>query len=338
MTRLRCALAAFLIGFAVFRPFASTAQQYDPRPDILRRKIQMMGAGFVGYVKSAAADTVTVTSDGSYSVIPKGEERTFQITPNTTVSRMKEDGQFEQPQALQPNELRAGEFVGVVQDSQFYTLPASIAERPPTGLAAAPTAPPPAPQDLSPAMQELYRQGYADWRRREQISGSQFVGFVQSATTDTVTVISDRDSSIFLRKGSQYTFQITSDTKVESDVSSSRKEPHGGDQVTIRYRDLGDTHLALGIHIRGTGVVVEAPGLPSQPSVPPSPPSTYSQASMSGQASVPSDEDLQAGTELMRTNHCKAAIGYFDRFDPKSSGPAIQCLRLSRSVSQTDER
>src|ERR1035437_9298566 len=179
MARARGVLAAFVIAFAVLRSGAPAAQQYDARQDILRAKIRAMGAGFVGNVKSTTADTVTVTSDGSYSVIRKGEECTFKITPNTTVSQMKEDGEFKQPQAFQANKLRAAEFVGVVEDTQnfrserhcalqIYPLPASIAGRPPTGLAAAPAAPPPAPSHMSPAMQELYREGYADWRKREQ--------------------------------------------------------------------------------------------------------------------------------------------------------------------------
>jgi hypothetical protein len=58
----------------ILRTGASIAQPYDASPGILRHQIKMMGAGLVGNVKSALADTVTVTSDGSYSVIPKGEK------------------------------------------------------------------------------------------------------------------------------------------------------------------------------------------------------------------------------------------------------------------------
>ena len=153
MDRSSCLLAGLLIGFAVLQPRASIAQPYDPndpRPDIVRRQIRAIGAGFVGYVKSATADTVTVTSDGSYSVIPKGTEYTFLITPATQVFHMREDGEFKPPDAWHGTELRAADFVGVNYDDRgvahialrIYTLPPSIAGQPPTGPAVAPTCAP----------------------------------------------------------------------------------------------------------------------------------------------------------------------------------------------------
>jgi hypothetical protein len=273
MGRSRCLRAALLIGIALLHPCASIAQQYDWRLDILRRQIREIGAGFVGHVKSATADTVTVTSDGSYGVIKKRTEYTFHITPDTMVFHMREDGEFKQPHAFHANELRAAEFVGVNYDDRggahialrIYTLPLSVADRPPTGPAVGPLVPPPPPQDMSPAMQQRYLQGYAGWREIEQVSGGQFVGLVQSATADTVTVISDRDSSIYLRKGTQYTFHITPDTKVKSDGPSHGNELRGGQRVTIRYRDMGDTHVALNIHIWPTFSVIDAPPSPGQP-------------------------------------------------------------------------
>jgi len=154
--------------------------------------------------------------------------------------------------------------------------------------------------------EEMPPRSDADPRRLGSMG--QIPGNVLSASATQLVVITDRDMSLYLKKGEELAFAVTSETEVQTDgpiVLTADTIPRDS-YVTVTYERRGGQFLATEVHVWSTGNrTVDAPTASSpQPQRVPESPRHFT-----GLATA--EDPLAAGDAALQAQNYEAAVARY---------------------------
>lgn len=160
---------------------------------------------------------------------------------------------------------------------------------------------------VTSSSKEMRPPAEADPRRLGHMG--EIPGHVRRASPTQLVVVTDRDMSLYLKKGEEVEFAVNSETQVETDgpiawtVGTIPRDSY----VTVTYERRGGRLLATAVHVWSTGNrIVDSPttSVPPQPQQVPEPPRHFT-----GLATT--EDSLAAGDAALQAQNYEAAVAQY---------------------------